>query len=578
MDDDDSYLYGDSNAEEVAKPQVQTSVPQPISLEQTRSVSEGLVAKLEEQAAEVTNGDGSASGTADAGEEEPVENGTPGEGEGEEEDEEEESEDDDIEIIMEPQARSLDFRNQHPRPAGARSTSATFSTPQRAPPQQQPSLTTEYTPRERGSVGKQLSSTPQPSQQTAQPPLPALAATPGATERLQEGEKEAAAQDEGPDPNTLPPARAPPSHPSIDPTVTGTIDGRSILDYDLNAMAEKPWRRPGSDLSDWFNYGFDEISWEAYCYRRREMGELAAMLKSNVLNFAGMPEDQLVALPPEVRTMVMAGATAVMANGGGGGPGGGGMIPPGAGMNMNGGMMNQMMNMGPMMNPMMDMGMGDMGMMQDPSAGGPAGPGPQGAGQGPQDGQVGMGMDGFGPGGATPGPGMMGMEYGMQDPSAMGAQMYPGMEGSGTPTPVAPAPTRGVPQGPFRGRGIPAGPGLRGRGAGFAGRGRGMPVRPASPLPPNVPTGPRNKNKYKDVDGSAPAVDGLDYGGGGGGGGGNGERERDRDRDRERDRDRDRSERKDRGTPDVDERDRSSRKRRGSPGVDREESRSSKRR
>lgn len=38
-------------------------------------------------------------------------------------------------------------------------------------------------------------------------------------------------------------------------------------------------------------------------------------------------------------------------------------------------------------------------------------------------------------------------------------------------------------------------------------------VRPASPLPPGVPTGPRNQNKYKDRDGNAPAVDGLDYGG-----------------------------------------------------------------
>jgi hypothetical protein len=41
-----------------------------------------------------------------------------------------------------------------------------------------------------------------------------------------------------------------------------------------------------------------------------------------------------------------------------------------------------------------------------------------------------------------------------------------------------------------------------------------IPVRPASPLPPGVPTGPRNQNKYKDRDGNAPAVDGLDYGGG----------------------------------------------------------------
>ncbi|KAJ8474173.1 hypothetical protein ONZ51_g7386 [Trametes cubensis] len=534
MDDDDSYLYGDSNVEETAKPAVQTSGESLVGHWEeryaTRSVSEGLVAKLEEQAAEVENGDPSPDDEGD----EPAENGV--QEEDEEEQGEEESEDDDVEIIMEPQARSLDFRN---RPAGARSTSATFSTPQRAVSQQQPpSLTTEYTPRERGAVNK-LSSTPQPSSQppqSTQSPLPPLPATP----------------------------------------VPGTIDGRSILEYDLNAMSEKPWRRPGADLSDWFNYGFDEISWEAYCYRRRELGELATMLKSNVLNFAGMPEDQLIALPPEVRTMVMAGATAVMANGGGGGPGGagGGMIPPGAGMSMNGGaMMNQMMNMGAMMNPMMDMGMGDMSMMQE---GGPGGPGPQGGAQGPQDGQVGMGMDGFGPGGG--GPGMMGMDFAMQDPSAMGPQMYPGMEGNGTPTPVAPAPARGVPgpQGQFRGRGMPQGMGLRGRGAAFAGRGRGIPVRPASPLPPNVPTGPRNKNKYKDIDGSAPAVEGLDYGGGGGGGNER-ERERERDRgDRDRDRERDRSDRKDRGTPDVDERDRSSRKRRGSP--DREESRSSKRR
>jgi pre-mRNA 3'-end-processing factor FIP1 len=48
------------------------------------------------------------------------------------------------------------------------------------------------------------------------------------------------------------------------------------------------------------------------------------------------------------------------------------------------------------------------------------------------------------------------------------------------------------------------------------------PARPASPLPPNVPTGPRNQNKYKDRDNNAQAVDGLDYGGGGGGGGGGG--------------------------------------------------------
>lgn len=39
-------------------------------------------------------------------------------------------------------------------------------------------------------------------------------------------------------------------------------------------------------------------------------------------------------------------------------------------------------------------------------------------------------------------------------------------------------------------------------------------IRSTSPLPPNVPTGPRNQNKYKDRDGLTANVDGLDYGGG----------------------------------------------------------------
>jgi len=61
------------------------------------------------------------------------------------------------------------------------------------------------------------------------------------------------------------------------------LDGRSIFEVDIAAMSDKPWRRPGSDISDWFNYGFDELSWEAYCYRRRDLGDMATVLKGNVL-------------------------------------------------------------------------------------------------------------------------------------------------------------------------------------------------------------------------------------------------------------------------------------------------------
>ncbi|KAI0724775.1 hypothetical protein C8Q72DRAFT_889633 [Fomitopsis betulina] len=538
MDDDDAFLYGDSKDGAEQGP-IQTSV-----------------ATLEAEAADTdtTNGTPEPLATQEDGEEAAVD--------GEQGGEEDEDSDDDIEIIMEQPSRSLDLRQQNGRPVQPRTTST--STPVRPTPA--PSLTTEYTPRERGSLTKLA--TPQPASTQSPGQIGATASTDGQQQ----------ADVSGPDPSTLPPITAPPSHPSINPAIPGTLDGRSILEVDLAALAEKPWRRPGSDLSDWFNYGFDEISWEAYCYRRRELGEVASVLKNNVLNFSGMSEDQLAALPPELRTMAIAGSAAMM-NGGGHG----GMMPTG-GMNMNGNpMMGQMMNM-PMMNPAMmqemGMAMGDMGMgMGGPGmqmGGGPGmqmgmmqgdGPGAQAgsAGQSAQDGGMGMG-DGFVPGGGGPGQGqgqgMMGMggDFNIQDQN-MGqqpGQMFGGVEGghtNHTPAPTnTPTPTRGAAPMPFRGRGMPPQMPARGR-APYAPRSR-VPVRPASPLPPNVPTGPRNKTKYRDIDGSAPAVDGLDYGGGGGGS--------------SRD---DRGERS-RGTPD-DERS-SSRKRRSSPGLD--DRRESKRR
>jgi pre-mRNA 3'-end-processing factor FIP1 len=219
------------------------------------------------------------------------------------------------------------------------------------------------------------------------------------------------------------------------------FDGRSILEVDLGAMSDKPWRRAGSDISDWFNYGFDEISWEAYCYRRRELGDMASVLKANVIvgfffpylcsiepladvhslsqNFAGMGEDQITALPPELRQMVMTGTSAMMNNSMQGNP----MNVPGPSPAM----MNPQMMM-EMQGMMMNMGVQDMAaaaqMMQqlqqqgqDGSGGGGPGGGGQGGGPGgPQDGSAGMMMqDGY-PGGPSGmmNMGGMGADYGMQ--------------------------------------------------------------------------------------------------------------------------------------------------------------------
>ena len=258
-----------------------------------------------------------------------------------------------------------------------------------------PSLTTEYTPRERGRPTPsqppppisitpqqpQQQPQPQPQQQPQQPQQSQLQQTqpnvqPISTQELTNTttEPNSSGKDlQGPDPNTLPPATAPPSHPNIDPNLIGTLDGRSILEVDLSSLNDKPWRRPGSDLSDWFNYGFDEISWEAYCYRRKELGDLATVLKANILvrhpndfvfltnsafqNLTGMPEEQVTALPPEIRSVVMASAANYMSNGAN--PA---MMAPNPGMGMP--MMGDMgMNM-PQMNMMNAMNAADMSGMQ----------------------------------------------------------------------------------------------------------------------------------------------------------------------------------------------------------------------
>lgn len=58
------------------------------------------------------------------------------------------------------------------------------------------------------------------------------------------------------------------------------------------AEGEKPWRRPGSDMTDYFNYGFDEFTWAGYCLKQDAMRKEAANQKKSVeemQNFLGGP-------------------------------------------------------------------------------------------------------------------------------------------------------------------------------------------------------------------------------------------------------------------------------------------------
>jgi hypothetical protein len=47
-----------------------------------------------------------------------------------------------------------------------------------------------------------------------------------------------------------------PDGPALKPEVFG---------YDISLIKEKPWAKPGAQLSDYFNYGFNEASWRAFC-------------------------------------------------------------------------------------------------------------------------------------------------------------------------------------------------------------------------------------------------------------------------------------------------------------------------
>lgn len=39
----------------------------------------------------------------------------------------------------------------------------------------------------------------------------------------------------------------------------------------MDQLEDKPWRQPGADITDYFNYGFNEETWRAYCERQKRM-------------------------------------------------------------------------------------------------------------------------------------------------------------------------------------------------------------------------------------------------------------------------------------------------------------------
>ncbi|EXJ84592.1 hypothetical protein A1O3_05262 [Capronia epimyces CBS 606.96] len=110
-------------------------------------------------------------------------------------------------------------------------------------------------------------------------------------------------------PNDRPGTEFPARHTSkIDPNgnpihpATGKPILSTDFDVDFPTDSSKPWRKPGADITDYFNYGFDEFTWASYCLKQQQMPkevkeitQQAEQLKAFV---EGIPGGGMPGMPP----------------------------------------------------------------------------------------------------------------------------------------------------------------------------------------------------------------------------------------------------------------------------------------
>ncbi|KAL8892726.1 MAG: hypothetical protein Q9192_005577 [Flavoplaca navasiana] len=71
--------------------------------------------------------------------------------------------------------------------------------------------------------------------------------------------------------------------------------GKAITEVDMDAdfsEDDKSWRRPGTDMTDFFNYGFDEFTWASYCLKQDKLRKEVTGTKKqmeDMQNFMNMP-------------------------------------------------------------------------------------------------------------------------------------------------------------------------------------------------------------------------------------------------------------------------------------------------
>eukprot|EP00834_Sanchytrium_tribonematis_P000577 NODE_10_length_61504_cov_0.956502.p49 type:complete len:132 gc:universal NODE_10_length_61504_cov_0.956502:54782-55177(+) len=66
-------------------------------------------------------------------------------------------------------------------------------------------------------------------------------------------------------------SKKPQEQQNIDINAIPIYDGKQLIDVDLEEFTDKPWLKPGTDISDYFNYGFNEDTWKQYCEKQRQL-------------------------------------------------------------------------------------------------------------------------------------------------------------------------------------------------------------------------------------------------------------------------------------------------------------------
>lgn len=57
----------------------------------------------------------------------------------------------------------------------------------------------------------------------------------------------------------------------IDLDKEGLYNDEPVSTIDPEVLKEKPWRQPGANISDYFNYGFNEYTWMEYLHRQEKL-------------------------------------------------------------------------------------------------------------------------------------------------------------------------------------------------------------------------------------------------------------------------------------------------------------------